>query len=164
MVLYQYHQGYESDEFRPLKMTIILPTQPDSNHFMLIIPDSDIQIQPLKGGGDIPVDVPNILLTHPALQLDFDFIPSNDIGSDLNASAPSEDSNKIYDPGICIEKSNPNPQNSCTLSPEINTLLLFSSENEDKVFNHGVLAYKEKSPPSRGLKASKLSLSRKVHD
>ncbi|GJS05079.1 hypothetical protein Tco_0321587 [Tanacetum coccineum] len=43
----------------------------------------------------------------------------------------------------------------------IDTLLPFSSENEDKVLNHGVLAYKEKSPPSlshRGLKASKLSL------
>ncbi|GKC88370.1 hypothetical protein Tco_1149019 [Tanacetum coccineum] len=47
------------------------------------------------------------------------------------------------------------------LSTVIDTLLLFSSENEVKVFNHVVLAYKEKSPPSsshRGLKASKLSL------
>ncbi|GKB16287.1 hypothetical protein Tco_0850210 [Tanacetum coccineum] len=41
----------------------------------------------------------------------------------------------------------------------INTLLQFSSKNEGKVFNHGVLASKEKSPPSlshRGLKVSKL--------
>ncbi|GKD97826.1 hypothetical protein Tco_1381723, partial [Tanacetum coccineum] len=41
----------------------------------------------------------------------------------------------------------------------IDTLLPFSSENEDKVLNHGVLAYKEKSPPSpshRGFKASKM--------
>ncbi|GJV48862.1 hypothetical protein Tco_1439074 [Tanacetum coccineum] len=39
------------------------------------------------------------------------------------------------------------------------TLLPFSSENEDKVFNHGVLASKEKSPSSlshQGFKASKL--------
>ncbi|GJX28256.1 hypothetical protein Tco_0236335 [Tanacetum coccineum] len=46
-----------------------------------------------------------------------------------------------------------------TLSPVIDTLLPFSSENEDKVFNHGVLASKEKSPSSpshRGFKASKL--------
>ncbi|GJW93949.1 hypothetical protein Tco_0173621 [Tanacetum coccineum] len=46
-------------------------------------------------------------------------------------------------------------------SPRIDTLLTFSSENEDKVFNHGVLASKEKSPPSsshRGFKASKLFL------
>ncbi|GJW47663.1 hypothetical protein Tco_0079309 [Tanacetum coccineum] len=41
---------------------------------------------------DIPVDVPNILATHPALQLDFDCIPSiNDLGSDLNDSSPSGD-------------------------------------------------------------------------
>ncbi|GKB10408.1 hypothetical protein Tco_0844331 [Tanacetum coccineum] len=40
--------------------------------------DGDDSIPP-----DIPVDVPNILPTHPALQLDFDFIPSNDLGSDL---------------------------------------------------------------------------------
>ncbi|GJS30651.1 hypothetical protein Tco_0491271 [Tanacetum coccineum] len=45
-----------------------------------------------------------------------------------------------------------------TLSPVIDTSLLFSSENEDKVFNYGVLASKEKSPHSsshRGFKASK---------
>ncbi|GJS05728.1 hypothetical protein Tco_0322236 [Tanacetum coccineum] len=53
---------------------------------------------------DIPVDVPNILPTHPALLMDFDFIPSNnDVGSDLDDSSPSEDRNKIYDLGICIE-------------------------------------------------------------
>ncbi|GKF65499.1 hypothetical protein Tco_0192016, partial [Tanacetum coccineum] len=46
-----------------------------------------------------------------------------------------------------------------TFSPVIDTLLSFSSENKDKVFNHGVLALKEKSPPfssHRGFKASKL--------
>ncbi|GJU10711.1 hypothetical protein Tco_1133107 [Tanacetum coccineum] len=46
------------------------------------------------------------------------------------------------------------------LSPVIDTLLPFSSENEDKVFNNDVLAYKEKSPPSSshpGLKAFQLS-------
>ncbi|GJW69277.1 hypothetical protein Tco_0123701 [Tanacetum coccineum] len=107
---------------------------------------------------DIPVDVPNILPTHPALQMDFDFIPShNDLGSNLNDSSPSGDSNKIYDPGICIEVES--TRFLATLSPVIDTLLPFSSENEVKVFNHGVLAYKEKSPPSsshRGFKTSKL--------
>ncbi|GKB83912.1 hypothetical protein Tco_0950807 [Tanacetum coccineum] len=106
---------------------------------------------------DIPVEVPNILPTHPAFHMDFNFISSNDLGSDLNASSPSGDRNKIYDPGICIEVES--TRILATLSPVINTLLQFSSENEDKVFNHGVLAYKEKSPPSpshRGLKASKL--------
>ncbi|GJS37557.1 hypothetical protein Tco_0535939 [Tanacetum coccineum] len=56
---------------------------------------------------DIPIDVPNILPTHLALQLDFNFIPSlNDLGSDLDVSSPSGDDNKIYDPGISL-KSNP---------------------------------------------------------
>ncbi|GKB95938.1 hypothetical protein Tco_0982075 [Tanacetum coccineum] len=50
-------------------------------------------------------------------------------------------------------------RNLATLPPVIDTLLTFSSENEDKVFNHGVLASKEKSPSSpshRGFKASKV--------
>ncbi|GJX77761.1 hypothetical protein Tco_0324572 [Tanacetum coccineum] len=105
---------------------------------------------------DIPVDVPNILPTHPALLMDFEVIPSyNALGS--NISSPSEDRNKIYDPRICIEVES--TRFLATLSPVIDTLLPFSSENEDKVFNHGVLASKEKSPPSsshRGFKASKL--------
>ncbi|GJZ86412.1 hypothetical protein Tco_0658022 [Tanacetum coccineum] len=107
---------------------------------------------------EIPVDVPNILPTCPTLLMDFDFIPShNDLGSDLDVSSPSGDRNKIYDPGICIEVES--TRFLATLSPVIDTLLPFSSENEDKVFNHGVLASKEKSPPSsshRGFKASKL--------
>ncbi|GKF21933.1 hypothetical protein Tco_0070571, partial [Tanacetum coccineum] len=53
---------------------------------------------------DIPVDVPNILPTHLALQLDFNSIPTlNDLGSDLDVFSPSGDRNKIYDLGICIE-------------------------------------------------------------
>ncbi|GKE67663.1 hypothetical protein Tco_1521824, partial [Tanacetum coccineum] len=50
------------------------------------------------------------------------------------------------------------PEFLATLSPVIVTLLPFSFENEDKVFNHGVLASKEKSPSSshRGFKASNL--------
>ncbi|GKA21027.1 hypothetical protein Tco_0701016, partial [Tanacetum coccineum] len=108
---------------------------------------------------DIPVDVPNILPIHLALQLNFDFIPSDtDLGSDLDDFSPSGDRNNIYDPGICIEVES--TRFLAPLSPVIDTLLPFSSENEDKVFNHGVLAYKEKSPPYlsyRGLKAFQLS-------
>ncbi|GKE65606.1 hypothetical protein Tco_1519767, partial [Tanacetum coccineum] len=107
---------------------------------------------------DIPVDVPNILPTQPTLHMDFDFITShNDLGSDLDVSSPSGDRNKIYDLGICIKVDS--TRFLATLSPVIDTLLPFSSKNEDKVFNHGVLASKEKSPPSlshRGFKASKL--------
>ncbi|GJR78401.1 hypothetical protein Tco_0149186 [Tanacetum coccineum] len=108
----------------------------------------------------ILVDLPIFSPTHPALQLDFDFIPShNDLGSNLDDSSPSEDRNKIYDPGICIKVKS--TTFLATLSPVIDTLLPFSSENEDKVFNHDILAYMEKSPPSsshRGLKAFQLSL------
>nr|GEU43208.1 hypothetical protein [Tanacetum cinerariifolium] len=95
---------------------------------------------------DIPVDMPDILPTHPTLHMDFDFIPShNDLGSNLDVSSPFRDRNKIYDPGICIEVES--TRILATLSPMIENLLLFSFENEDKVFNHGVLASKEKSPP-----------------
>ncbi|GKA51237.1 hypothetical protein Tco_0744433 [Tanacetum coccineum] len=90
--------------------------------------------------------------------MDFNFIPSNDLGSDLDDSSPFEDRNKIYDPGICIEVES--TRILANLSPVINTLLPFSSKNEDKVLNHGVIAYKEKSPPYssyRGLKAFQLS-------
>ncbi|GJV31063.1 hypothetical protein Tco_1391463 [Tanacetum coccineum] len=106
---------------------------------------------------DIPVDVPNILPTHPTLHMDFDFIPShNDLGSDLDVSSPSGDRNKIYDPGICIKVES--TRFLANHSPMIDTLLPFSSENKDKVFNYGVLASKEKSPSSshRGFKASKI--------
>ncbi|GJZ92748.1 hypothetical protein Tco_0664813 [Tanacetum coccineum] len=107
---------------------------------------------------DIPVVVPNILPTHPTLHIYFDFIPShNDLGSDLDVSSPSGDRNKIYDPGICIEVES--KRFPATLSLVIYTLLPFSSKNKDKVFNHGVLASKEKSPPSsshRGFKAFKI--------
>ncbi|GJY65772.1 hypothetical protein Tco_0468010 [Tanacetum coccineum] len=90
--------------------------------------------------------------------IDFDFIPSyNDLGYDLDVSSPFGDRNKIYDPGICIEVEF--TRFLATHSLVIDTLLSFSSENKDKVFNHGVLASKEKSTPSsshQGFKASKL--------
>ncbi|GJX51429.1 hypothetical protein Tco_0278274 [Tanacetum coccineum] len=143
--------GIESDDF---------DSEDDDNStsltefesFHVDYPDSgDLTIDVVE---DIPIDVPNILPTHPALQLDFDFIPShNDLGSDLDNSTPSGDRNKM----ICIEVES--TRFLATHSPVINTLLLFSSKNEDKVFNHGVLVSKDKSPSSsshRGLKASKL--------
>ncbi|GJV78666.1 hypothetical protein Tco_1514536 [Tanacetum coccineum] len=129
---------------------------PEFESFHVDYPDSgDSTIDVVE---DIPVDVPNILPTYPTLHMDFHFIPShNELGSDLDVSSPSEDRNKIYDLGICIEVES--TRFLATLSPVIDTLLPFSSKNENKVFNHGVLASKEKSPPSssyRGFKASKL--------
>ncbi|GKE62848.1 hypothetical protein Tco_1513215 [Tanacetum coccineum] len=131
-------------------------SRPEFESFHVDYPDSgDSTIDVVD---DIPVDMPNILPTHPTLHMDFDFISShNDLGSDLDVSSPSRDRNKIYDPGICIEVES--KIFLATLSPVIDTLLPFSSENKDKVFNHDVLDSKEKSPPSsshRGFKASKL--------
>ncbi|GJW09587.1 hypothetical protein Tco_1575414 [Tanacetum coccineum] len=109
---------------------------------------------------DIPVDVPNILPTHPAFNwisihsflviriVSLKFLILPEIEHDLRS-------------GICIEVES--TRFLAPLSPVINTLLPFSSENEDKVFNHGVLAYKEKSPSSKnspkpsGLKLSSFS-------
>ncbi|GJS28182.1 hypothetical protein Tco_0488802 [Tanacetum coccineum] len=147
--------GIESDDFDS-EDDDNSTSLPEFESFHVDYPDSgDSTIDVVE---DIPVDVPNILPTHPALQLDFDFIPShNDLGSDLDVSSPSGDRNKIYDPGICIEVKS--TRFLATLSPVIDTLIPFSSENDDKVFNHGVLASKKKSPPSsshQGLKASKL--------
>ncbi|GJY09186.1 hypothetical protein Tco_0377371 [Tanacetum coccineum] len=81
---------------------------------------------------DIPVDVPNILPTHPTLHMDFDFIPSyNDLGSDLDVSSPSGDRNKIYDPGICIEVD---PRDFLLLFPLCLTALLLSCIEPSSVF------------------------------
>ncbi|GKD15986.1 hypothetical protein Tco_1205144 [Tanacetum coccineum] len=129
---------------------------PEFESFHVDYPDSgDSTIDVVE---NIPVDVPNILPTHPTLHMDFEFISShNDLGSDLDVSSLSRDRNKIYDPGICIEVES--TRFLATHSLVIDTLLPFSFENKDKVFNHGVLASKEKSPPSsshRGFKASKL--------
>ncbi|GKB58028.1 hypothetical protein Tco_0914214 [Tanacetum coccineum] len=147
--------GIESDDYDS-EVDDNSTSLPEFESFHVDYPDSgDSTIDVVE---DIPVDVPNILPTHPTLHMDFDFIPShNDLRSDLDVSSPSRDRNKIYDPGICIEVKS--TRFLATHSPVIDTLLPFSSENKDKVFNHGVLASKEKSPPSsshRGFKASKL--------
>ncbi|GKE83073.1 hypothetical protein Tco_1553073 [Tanacetum coccineum] len=75
---------------------------PEFESFHVDYPDSvDSTIDVVE---DIPVDVPNILATHPTLHMDFNFISShNDLGSDLDVSSPSGDRNRIYDPGICIK-------------------------------------------------------------
>ncbi|GJS17549.1 hypothetical protein Tco_0412021 [Tanacetum coccineum] len=131
---------------------------PEFKSFHVDYPDSgDSTIDVVE---DIPVDVPNILPTHPALHMDFNFIPSiNDLESDLKDSSPSRDRNKIYDRGICIEVKS--MRFLATLSPVIDTFKsIFHFPIMIQVFpNHGVLASKKKSPPSsshRALKASKL--------
>ncbi|GJX75914.1 hypothetical protein Tco_0322725, partial [Tanacetum coccineum] len=103
------------------------------------------------------VHVPNVLPTHPTLQLDSDFTLSSDsLGSDLVVSFPSETRNKIFDPVIFIKVQSkrflsPNEFSISfirdPLSLVFDTLLPFSSENEDNIFNPGILASNaEKSP------------------
>ncbi|GJT07539.1 hypothetical protein Tco_0842001 [Tanacetum coccineum] len=99
------------------------------------------------------VHVPKVLPTHPTLQLDSDFTLSSDsLGSDLVVSFPSGTRNKIFDPRIFIEVQSkrflsPNEFSISficdPLSPVFDTLLPFSFENEDNVFNPGILASNE---------------------
>nr|GEV43456.1 hypothetical protein [Tanacetum cinerariifolium] len=93
--------------------------------------------------GEPRVHVPNVLPTHLILMLDSDFIPSDDsLGSDLEVSFPSRTRNKIFDLGIFVEVQIKKflSLNTYPLCLVIETLLPFSSENEDQVFNPGILS------------------------
>ncbi|GKD91239.1 hypothetical protein Tco_1366746 [Tanacetum coccineum] len=80
--------GIESDDF-DLEGDDNSTFLPEFESFPVNYPDSgDSTIDVVE---EIPVDVPNILPTHPTLLMDFDFIPSNDLGSDLDVSSPSRD-------------------------------------------------------------------------
>ncbi|GJW34653.1 hypothetical protein Tco_0057573, partial [Tanacetum coccineum] len=141
-------------------------SEPDSGNFTMDVVE-DIFDNPTR---EPRVHVPNVLPTHPTLQLDSNFTLSSDsLGSDLVVSFPSRTGNKIFDPGIFIEVQSkrfisPNEFSILfirdPLSPVFDTLLPFSSENEDNVFNPGILASnKEKSPhllSHRGFKAFQL--------
>ncbi|GKC38290.1 hypothetical protein Tco_1050674 [Tanacetum coccineum] len=91
----------------------------------------------------------HVLPTHPTLMLDSDFIPSDDsLRPDLEVSFPSGTRNKIFDPRIFFEVQPKRFISRDTFSisfirnpicPVIETLLLFSSKNEDQVFNPGIL-------------------------
>ncbi|GJW30473.1 hypothetical protein Tco_0047348, partial [Tanacetum coccineum] len=134
----------------PLLMRITLLPEYDSFLFK-IEPDqgelTSVVMEDILG--EPHVHVPNVLPTHPTLMLDSDFIPSDgSLGSDLEVSFPSGTRNNIFDPGIFFEVQSKrflsrdafsilfirNP-----LCPVIETLLPFSSKNEDKVFNPGIL-------------------------
>ncbi|GJT10773.1 hypothetical protein Tco_0857815 [Tanacetum coccineum] len=69
------NREHESDDYRRRKgddnSTVSLPDVPNI-YVATRIGDSTIDVVE-----DIPVDVPNILPTHPALHMDFDFIPSH---------------------------------------------------------------------------------------
>ncbi|GJV69601.1 hypothetical protein Tco_1485110 [Tanacetum coccineum] len=128
-------------------------SEPDSGDFTMDVVE-DIFDNPTR---EPRVHVPNVLSTYPTLHLDLDFTLSSDsLGSDLVVSFPFGTRNKIFDPGIFIEVQSkrflsPNEffiSFICDpLSPVFDTLLPFSSEKEDNVFNPGILASNEDKSP-----------------
>nr|GEW29902.1 hypothetical protein [Tanacetum cinerariifolium] len=116
------------------------------------------------------VHMPNVFPTHPTLCQDLDLTLSIDFsGSDLVVSFPSRNRNKTFDLEISIEVQSKRFlslnkfSNSFISDPPslvLETLLIFSSENEDKVFNPGILVSKEEKSPHllshRGFTAYKI--------
>ncbi|GKE17608.1 hypothetical protein Tco_1425185 [Tanacetum coccineum] len=138
-------------------------SDPNSGNFTMDVVE-DIFDNPTR---EPRVHVPNVLRTHPTLHLDSDFTLSSDsLGSDLVVSFPFGTRNKIFDPGIFIKVQSkrflsPNEFSISfirdPLSLVFDTLLPFSYENEDNVFNPGILASNEEKSPHplshRGFKA-----------
>ncbi|GJW02167.1 hypothetical protein Tco_1561023 [Tanacetum coccineum] len=114
------------------------PKPPDIEIYLNFNPDAGIlTTKMVKDISKHYVLMPNILPTHPTLDLNSDFTPSHD---------SLRSGNKIFDPGIFIEVQSERllsrDEFSISfirdpLSPLFDTLLSFSSENEDKVFNPG---------------------------
>ncbi|GJV51517.1 hypothetical protein Tco_1447258 [Tanacetum coccineum] len=141
-------------------------SEPDSGDFTMDVVE-DIFDNPIR---EPRVYVPNVLPTHPTLHLDSDLTLSSDsLGSDLVVSFPSGTRNKIFDPGIFIKVQSkrfisPNEFSISfirdSLSPVFDTLLPFSSENKDNIFNPGILASNEEKSPHllsrQGFKAFQL--------
>ncbi|GJZ59099.1 hypothetical protein Tco_0614915 [Tanacetum coccineum] len=142
-----------SDLSLPNYEAFFCDSEPNSGNFTMDVVE-DIFVNQTR---EPRVHVPNVLPTHPTLHLDSDFTLSSDsLGSDLAVSFLFETRNKIFDPGIFIEVQykrflSPNYFSISfmrdPLSLVFNTLLPFSSENEDKVFNPGILASNEETSP-----------------
>nr|GEV60631.1 hypothetical protein [Tanacetum cinerariifolium] len=141
---------FHSDLSLPDYEAFFCDCKPDSGDFTMDVVD-DIFDNPTR---EPRVHVPNVLTTRSTLHLDLDFTLSSDsLGSNLVVSFPFGTRNKIFDPGIFI-----GVQSKRFLSLDefsfsfihdppfsvIDTLLLFSSKNEDKVVNPGILATDEK--------------------
>ncbi|GJS88576.1 hypothetical protein Tco_0771212 [Tanacetum coccineum] len=120
--------------------------------------------------GEPCVHMPNVLPIHPTLMLDSDFIPSDDsLRSNLEVSFPSENRNKIFDPGIFFEVQSKRFLSRDTFSPTylslsfedrhylsftyviriflpyftypMESLFLLSSRSEDIIFDPGIFAF-----------------------
>ncbi|GJR58281.1 hypothetical protein Tco_1500443 [Tanacetum coccineum] len=141
-------------------------SEPNSGNFTMGVVE-DISDNPTR---ELYFHVLHDLPTHPTLHLDWDFTLSSDSPRpDLVVSFPSGTGNKIFVPVIFIEVQSkrflsPNEFSISficdPLSPVFDTLLPFSSEYEDNVFNPGILASnKEKAThllSHRGFKAFQL--------
>ncbi|GJR82631.1 hypothetical protein Tco_0153416 [Tanacetum coccineum] len=128
-------------------------SEPDSGNFTIDVVEDIFDNQTKEPR----VYVPNVLPTHPTLYLVSNFTPSDDsLGSDLIVSFPSGTRNRIFDPGIFCEVLSkrflsPNEFSISfirdPLSSVFDTLLPFSSENEEKDFNPSSLSSNEAKSP-----------------
>ncbi|GJX88744.1 hypothetical protein Tco_0340758 [Tanacetum coccineum] len=153
--------GIDSDGYDSEEDNLFLEYEPDPGELTRVVV-GDIF-------GEPRVHMPNVLPTHPTLCQDLDFTLSTDFnGSDLVVSFPSKNRNRTFDPGISIEVQSKRFLSlnkfsisfiSDPFSLVLETLLLFSSEIEDKVFNPGILVSKEEKSPHllshQGFKAFK---------
>nr|GFA57448.1 hypothetical protein [Tanacetum cinerariifolium] len=131
-----------ADNSLPEYDLFLFEIEPDQGELTSVVIDDNL--------GEPRVHVPNVLPTHPTLMLDSDFIPSDDsLGSNFEVSFLSRTRNKIFDPGIFFEVQSKSFLSWDTffisfirdpLCLVIETLLLFLSENEDQVFNPGILS------------------------
>ncbi|GJS80257.1 hypothetical protein Tco_0730138 [Tanacetum coccineum] len=132
-----------ADNSLPEYDSFLFETEPDQGELTSVVMEDIL--------GEPRVHMLNVLPTHPTLMMDSDFIPSDDsLGFDLEVSFPSGTRNKIFDPGIFFEVQSKRFLSHDTFSilfirnplcPVIETLLPFSSKNEDQVFNHGILSF-----------------------
>ncbi|GJV59988.1 hypothetical protein Tco_1466088 [Tanacetum coccineum] len=154
--------GIDSDDYASEEDNLFLEYEPDPGELTRVVVEDIF--------GEPRVHMPNVLPTHPTICQDLDFTLSTDFSrSDLVVSFPSRNRNKTFDLGISIEVQSKrflSPNNfsisfiSDPLSSVLKTLLPFSSEIEDKVFNPGILVSKEEKSPHllshRGFKAFKI--------
>ncbi|GJT47827.1 hypothetical protein Tco_0973984 [Tanacetum coccineum] len=137
--------GIDSDGYDSKEDNLFLEYEPDPGKLTRVVVEDIF--------GEPRVHMPNVLPTHPTLCQDLDFTFSTDFsGSDLVVSFPFRNRNKTFDPGISIEVQSKRFLSlnkfsisfiSDPLSPVLETLLPFSFEIEDKVFNPGILVSKE---------------------
>ncbi|GKC93920.1 hypothetical protein Tco_1159362 [Tanacetum coccineum] len=149
-----------ADDSLPEYDSFLFETEPDQSELTSVVME-DILGEP---------HVPNVLPTHPTLYLDSDFAPSDDsLEPDLGVYFPFGTRNKIFNPGIFIEVQSKRFLSPIEfsisfirdpLSTVFDTMLPFSTENEEKVFSPSSLSSNEEKSPHllshRGFNPSKI--------